>query len=83
MLQSEVRKGNRVQQIVIDAPAGRVSAELKRRGVAADAKVHVVVEFLDDGTLPMAAIAEAGRAQDWLADEPDLYSDADLIERAS
>jgi hypothetical protein len=45
--------------------------------------VHVVVEFLDDGTLPMAAIAGAGRAQDWLADEPDLYSDADLIEHAS
>jgi hypothetical protein len=74
--------GKKVQQIVIDAPAGQVSAELQRRGVAADAKVHVVVEFLDDGSLPMAAIAEAGGAQDWLADEPELYGDADLVERA-
>jgi hypothetical protein len=48
-----------MQQIVIDVSAGQVSAELRRRGVAAEAKVHVVVEFLDDGRLPMAAIAEA------------------------
>jgi hypothetical protein len=27
----------------------------------------------------MAAIAEAGGVFDWLADEPDLYSDADLV----
>ena len=31
----------------------------------------------------MAVIAEAGKAFDWLAEEPDLYSDADLTERAS
>jgi len=72
-----------MQQIVIDAPAGEVSAELGRRGVAADAKVHVIVEFLDDETLPMATIAEAGKALDWLAAEPELYSDADLVERAA
>jgi len=72
-----------MQQIVIDAPAGRLSAELERRGVAADANVHVVVDILDDGTIPMTAISEAGGAQDWLADEPDLYDDSDLVERAS
>ncbi len=27
----------------------------------------------------ITAIAEAGGAFDWLADEPDLYSDADLV----
>lgn len=72
-----------MQQIVIDAPAGQLSAELTRRGIAADAKVHVIVELRDDGTLPMAAIAQAGKAFDWLAEEPDLYSDADLVEPAS
>ncbi len=72
-----------MQQIVIDAPVGQVSAELERRGVAADAKVHVVIEFIDDGTLPMAAIAEAGGAQDWLADEPELYGDSDIVGRMS
>lgn len=30
--------------------------------------------------LPMAAIAQAGGAFDWLADEPDLYTDADLVQ---
>ncbi len=72
-----------MQQILIDAPVGQVSAELRRRGVAADAKVHVVIEFIDDGTLPMAAIAEAGGAQDWLADEPELYGDSDIVGRMS
>jgi hypothetical protein len=70
-----------VQQIILDAEAGQLSAELTRRGIAADAKVHVVIE-LRDGELPMAAIAQAGQAFDWLADEPDIYTDADLTERA-
>ncbi len=31
--------------------------------------------------LCLTAINAAGGAFDWLADEPDLYSDADLVER--
>lgn len=67
-------------KISLDAEAGQVSAELVRRGVAARARVHVVVEIVEapSDVLPMAAIAEAGGALDWLADEPELYSDADL-----
>ena len=59
---------------------GIVSAELARRGIAADARVHVLVELVGgEADLPsMAAVAEAGGAFDWLADEPDLYTDADL-----
>lgn len=68
-----------MQQIVLDAEAGQVSAELGRRGVAAHARVHVVVELRDAGDLPIAALAQAGKAFDWLDDEPDLYSDADLL----
>jgi hypothetical protein len=41
--------------------------------------VHVVIELPDDANLPMAAIAQAGKALDWLEDEPDLYSDGDLV----
>lgn len=67
-----------MQQIVLDAEAGQISAELHRRGVAADVRVHVVVDLCDPTDLPMAAIAEAGRAFAWLDDEPDLYSDANL-----
>jgi hypothetical protein len=69
-----------VQQIILDAEAGQISAELTRRGIAADARVHVTVEVRDDANPPMAAIAQAGKAFDWLDDEPDLYSDADLVE---
>lgn len=67
-------------QIVLDAKAGEVSAELARRGIPATARVHVLVEILE-GEPPMAAIAQAGGGFDWLGDEPDLYSDADLTER--
>ena len=56
-----------MQRITLNAEAGQLSAELARHGIAADA-------------LPMAAIAQAGGAFDWLADEPDLYTDADLVQ---
>jgi hypothetical protein len=71
-----------MQTIALDAEAGQVSAELARLGIPATTRVHVLVEVVADGseTLPMAAIAQAGRGFDWLADEPDLYTDADLIE---
>lgn len=70
-----------MQRITLDAEAGQLSAELARRGVAADARVHVLVEVMDSeaDALPMAAIAQAGGAFDWLADEPDLYTDVDLM----
>ncbi len=71
-----------MQRITLDAEAGQVSAELVRHGIAADARVHVLVEVVDNkaDTLPMAAIVQAGGAFDWLADEPDLYTDADLVQ---
>jgi hypothetical protein len=68
-----------MSQIVRDAEAGQLSAELARRGIPPHARVHVLVEVTSGGELPMAAIAQGGKALDWLADEPDLYSDADLI----
>jgi hypothetical protein len=43
----------------------------------------VLVEVRDaEEEFSTAAIAQAGGAFDWLADEPELYSDADLIQRA-
>ena len=69
-----------VQKITLDAKAGEVSVELVRRGIAADTRVYALIEVVEeDADLPpMAAVAEAGGAFDWLADEPDLYTDADL-----
>jgi hypothetical protein len=72
-----------MQRITLDAEAGQLSAELARRGIAADARVHVLVEVVngdsDGDALPTVAIAQAGGAFDWLADEPDFYTDADLV----
>ncbi len=70
-----------MQQIILDAEAGPVSAALSRRGVAATARVHVPVERLDAEEPPMATIAHAGHAFTWLAEEPEWYSDADPIAR--
>ena len=71
-----------MHRITLDAEAGQVSAELARHGIAADTRVHVLVEVVDEqpDALPMAVIAQAGGAFDWLADEPDLYTDADLVQ---
>jgi hypothetical protein len=49
---------------------------------ASETRVHVVVDVLDADPLQMAAIAQAGKALDWLADEPDLYADAARVARA-
>jgi hypothetical protein len=72
-----------MQRIALDAEAGQVSAELARRGIAAETRVYVVVEISSAADpLPMAAIAQAGGAFNWLAEEPDLYTDADLVPQA-
>jgi hypothetical protein len=66
--------------IVLDTEAGEVSAELARRGLAPATPVHVVVQVREPD-LPMARIAQAGGAFAWVSEEPDLYSDADLLRR--
>ncbi len=70
-----------MQQIVLDAEVSEIPAELARRGIAADTRVHVTIEVAEEAP-PMARLAQAGKAFDWLADEPDLYGEADIVERA-
>ena len=69
-----------MQQIVLEAEAGQISMELTKRGVAANTHVHVLVDVMDSEKLPMIVITEASKGFGWLADEPKLYSDADLVE---
>lgn len=70
-----------MKQTLRDIEAGELSDELKRRGIPPHQRLHVVVESVEDDALPITRMNQAGRAFDWLAAEPDLYSDGDLIER--
>ena len=49
---------------------------MQRINLDAEASQYVLVKVMDSeaDTLPTAAIAQAGGAFDWLADEPDLYT---------
>jgi len=66
--------------ITIDTEARQLADELLRRGVSGRMRIHAVIEVRDDAP-DMAVVAASGRSLDWLADEPELYTDADLLRR--
>lgn len=70
-----------MKQILNDVEAGSVTDELRRRGIPSRQRLRVVVESIDTDEPSITTINAAAGAFDWLAEEPDLYSDADLIER--
>lgn len=70
-----------MKQVLSDIEAGKLSEELTRRGIPAKQRLRVVIESIEDDGPSITRMNEAGGAFDWLADEPDLYSDGDLIER--
>lgn len=70
-----------VRQILNDIEAGKVTDELQRRGIPLRQRLRVVVESIEAEEPSLTAMNAAGGAFDWLAEEPDLYSDADLVER--
>jgi hypothetical protein len=70
-----------MRYVLENIEAGKLADEMKRRGIALRQRVRVVVETLNGGELddlPLARMAETGGAFDFLADEPDLYSEADV-----
>ena len=56
---------------------------MKLRKEDPDAKSDRVSAETGCADLPMAALAHAGGGFDWLAEEPELYSDADTSGRES
>ncbi len=56
---------------------GQLLGEIRRRGISDRQLVRVIVETMDD-KLPLAEMAEEGRAFNFLVDEPNLYSAADI-----
>ena len=69
-----------MRQVLHDIEVGKLAEELLRRGISPEQHVRVVVESLEENSLPITSINAAGGAFDWLNDEPDIYSDADLVE---
>jgi hypothetical protein len=69
-----------MRQVLTNIEAGKLTEELKRRGIPSYQRLRVVVESLEDDPLPITAINAAGGAFAWLAEEPEIYSDADLVE---
>lgn len=67
-----------MKHVIESIEAGNVSAELARLGIPAKQRVRVTVEDVG-GDLPLARIAEEGRAFTYLSGEPDLYSEADIV----
>jgi len=74
-------KFNVMRQILDDVEAGKVTDELRRRGIPPTQRLRVVAQSIEAEEPSVTAINAAGGAFDWLAEEPDLYSDADLVER--
>lgn len=66
-----------MRYVLENIEAGAVPSEMKRQGIALSQRVRVVVETLNDD-MPLAKIAEQGGAFDFLADEPELYNEADI-----
>jgi hypothetical protein len=71
-----------MREVLNNIEAGKVTDELRRRGIPARQRLRVVVESIETEDEPsLTELNAAGGAFDWLAEEPDLYSDADLVER--
>jgi hypothetical protein len=76
-----MRRAVDMQRLTLHAEAGRVSEELARLGISGGTRVRVVVEVIGQEMPPMSALAQEGGAFEFLAEEPDIYTDDDLIER--
>jgi hypothetical protein len=64
-----------VRQILNDIEAGKMTDELRRRGIPPRQRLRVVVESIEAEEPSVTVMNAAGGAFDWLAEEPDLYSD--------
>lgn len=67
-----------MRYVLENIEAGKLYREIELRGIPARQRLRVVMETLEDD-LPLAQIAETGGAFAFLAEEPDLYSEADVL----
>ena len=71
-----------MRRIVFEAEAGQVSAELAQRGIPSKNRVYILIRVVPANKLQGMAVAEVRKGLDWLAEEPELCSDTDLLEPA-
>ena len=70
-----------MRQVLENIEAGQVQAEMARRGIQPRQRVRVVFETVESDDIPTAQMAQEGGAFDWLKEEPDLYTAADIKKR--
>lgn len=66
-----------MRYVLENVRADELPLEIERRGIPNKQRLRVTVETLEHD-LPLARIAQEGGAFDFLCDEPDLYSEADV-----
>jgi hypothetical protein len=67
-----------MRYVLENIEAGKLPGEIERRGIPARQRLRVVVETLEED-LTLARAAEKGGAFAFLAEEPDLYSETDVL----
>ena len=67
-----------MRYVIENIEAEQLPRELRQRGIEPRQRLRVVLQTLNDD-LPMGQIAEAGGGFAFLQDEPDLYTEADLL----
>jgi hypothetical protein len=69
-----------MRYVIENVEAEKLSDEIGRRGVAPHQRLRVVVDTLDD-EIPITEMNVRGGGFTHLGEEPEIYDDADLVER--
>lgn len=69
-----------MRRVLNNIEAGKVTDELRRH--PAGQRLRMVVESIQTEEPSLTAMNAVSGAFDWLAEEPDLYSYADLVEHS-
>ncbi|WP_029014512.1 hypothetical protein [Niveispirillum irakense] len=70
-----------MRQVLKDIEAEELPDALRRLGIQPKQRLQVIVDTDQDEEPDITAMNAAGGAFTWLDEEPELYSDDDLIER--
>ncbi len=68
-----------MRYVMENVEAAQLPGEMTRRGIRPGQRLRVVVETLDD--ISLAGLADQGGAFAFLAQEPEVYSEADIRQR--